>query len=89
VTATLLGSHRRHAFSDRHPARQSSPACIQWPPPCWQSSPACIQWPPPCPAVIAGMHSVTATLLGGHRRHAFGDRHPARRSSPACQRSSP
>jgi len=35
-------------------------------------------------AVIAGMHSVTATLLGSHRLHAFGDCHPARRSSPAC-----
>jgi len=34
VTATLLGSHRRHAFGDRHPARQSSPAYIRWPPPC-------------------------------------------------------
>jgi len=30
--------------------------------------------------MIASLHSVTAALLVGHRRHAFGDRHPARRS---------
>jgi len=48
VTGTLLVSHRRHAFSDRRPARRSSAACIQW--------------PAPCSSVIASMHSVTASL---------------------------
>ena len=37
-------------------------------------------------AVIASLHSVTATLLGGPRQPAFDDGHPARQSSPACIR---